>query len=487
MLFIDGKWRTGAGDEFTSHSPASGEVVWSGRAASAADVGDAVFTATQAQRHWQRMPFPERTQILRTFADKLREQHEQFAQLISMETGKPHWDARTEVDAMIAKVDVSLTALAERRAETERALPQGTAHTRYRPHGVVAVFGPFNFPGHLANGQIVPALAAGNAVLFKPSELTPRVAEETVKLWEAAGLPAGVLNLLQGGRSTGEAIIQQAQQGRIQAVLFTGSLATGLSLRRALIDRPDVLLALELGGNNPLIVHRPSDISAAVALTLQSAFITSGQRCTCARRLIVTPGNDEFLTKLQRAVERVVVGAPEALPEPFMGPLIHARAASQVLAAQQALIDAGGIPLVACQTRSDLGPAFLSPGLIDVSHCQNVPDEEIFGPLLQVIYVESLAEAITVANQTQYGLVAGILTDSAADFAEFEQQSTAGLVNWNRPTTGASGWLPFGGTGFSGNHRPAGYFMVDACNIPVASMRSANMERGPLPPGVDLS
>lgn len=484
MLFIDRTWSVASGEEFHSINPATGQIVWTGRSATAADVAAAVESSRAALASWRRLTLPQRCSYLERFRQQLEGHRDELALRISQEVGKPLWDAATEVAAMIGKIPLTLAALNERRAPAEISLPGGRGATRYKPHGVLAVFGPFNFPGHIANGHIVPALAAGNTVLFKPSELTPGVAELTVQLWEAAGLPPGVLNLLQGGRETGEAIVHH---DGVQGILFTGSLATGVALRKALVSRPEKILALELGGNNPLVVDRISNLDAAVYWTMQSAYVTAGQRCTCARRLIVTRGQDEFVHRLAAAVQRISVAPPDAEPQPFFGPVIHRSAAQRVIQEQQRLLSGGANALVP-SSPLDLGPAYVSPGLIDVTECQTRDDCEIFGPLLQLIRVKDLHDAIQEANQTQFGLVAALFSDSHEDFETFYDNVDAGLINWNRPTTGASGQLPFGGVGRSGNHRPAGYFTVDFCNVPIASLEAEQLVLPEtLSPGLALS
>jgi len=484
MNDINGIWRPGSGKPFESTSPARGEVLWTGRESTGDDVASAVASARQALAGWKSLSIPERTGFLLRFKEQLVQHQTQLTRLISQEVGKPLWDAATEVQGMIGKVDLTLQAFESRRSPSELSIPGGIARTHYVPLGVIAVFGPFNFPGHIANGQILPALLAGNTVLFKPSELTPLVAQETVKLWEAAGLPAGVLNLLQGGRETGESL---STHPGIQAILFTGSFQTGVALQRALVGRPEVLLALELGGNNPLIVHRPTDLDAAVYWTIQSAFITSGQRCTCARRLIVTAGNERFLKRLTEVVSRLTPGFPDDQPQPFLGPLIHAGAVDRLLDEQQRLVASGAVTLVAAR-RTSQGTAFVTPGLLDVTGCRNLSDEELFGPLLQVTRVSDLTEAIEAMNRTRYGLASAVFTEAEADFRQVAAATNAGLINWNRPTTGASGQLPFGGRGRSGNHRPAGFQMIDSCNSPVAMMESSSLHLPEtLSPGIDLS
>lgn len=280
---INGQWLTGGGDNISKTDPVSGELLWQGKAATSGQVSAACEAARAVFPAWARRPFSERQAIAEKFAGLLEKNKVELSEIISRETGKPRWETQTEVQAMINKVAISLRAWHARTGEQA----EGESSLRHRPHGVMAVFGPYNFPGHLPNGHIVPALLAGNCVVFKPSELTPMTAELTAKLWLSAGLPGGVLNLVQGGRDTGQALAQEPQ---VDGVLFTGSAATGYQLHRQLAGQPEKMLALEMGGNNPLIVEDPDDIDAAVHIAIQSAFISAGQRCTCARRLLVKRG-----------------------------------------------------------------------------------------------------------------------------------------------------------------------------------------------------
>jgi succinylglutamic semialdehyde dehydrogenase len=257
-------------------------------------------------------------------------------------------------------------------------------------------------------------------------------------------------------------------------------------MRRALADHPEKILALEMGGNNPLIVHETSNVDAAVYHTIQSAYITAGQRCTAARRLIMPRGaaGDAFVDRLMEAVKKIRVGPFTAEPEPFMGPVVNDAAAAKLLAGQERLRSSGGRVLVEMRSSSPR-PAMLSPGLIDVTSVKDRPDDEFFGPLLQLIRVEDFDAAITEANRTAYGLSAGLLSDSRALYDKFFRTIRAGVVNWNRPITGASGSLPFGGVGLSGNHRPSGYYAADYCSYPVASMETPKLDLpAKLPPGL---
>ncbi len=424
--------------------------------------------------------------MLRGFGAAATRHQDALARVIARETGKVYWDALVETGALASKLDHSLKSYEERTARHHQTSGAIRSRLEHRPHGVMAVFGPYNFPAHLPNGHIVPALLAGNTVVLKPSSMTPWSAEETLKIWLEAGLPGGVINLVQGPRVTGEALVASPE---IDGLLFTGSVATGAAISKTLAARPEVILALELGGNNPLLVDGSGDHKAAALLTIQSAFVTSGQRCTCARRLIVPrgPDGDKFLDALSATMAGIRVGAWDDEPEPFMGPLISEGAANAVVAAQGSLERAGGRPLVRLEPMAR-GPAFLSPGLIDVSAVGERPDEEIFGPLLQVVRVVDFAAGIAEANNTRYGLAAGILTEDRSRYERFYRSARAGVVNWNRPLTGASSAAPFGGLGISGNHRPSGYYAADHCAYPVASLEAASdrVEMADVPKGIDL-
>lgn len=482
--YIDGRWLDGEGETLVSHDPATGEPCWIGRAATPGRVDQAVTAARVAQPAWAARRLNDRIAIIERFKQQLETRREALAETISVETGKPRWESLTEVDAMIGKIPLSIQALRQRRAPEVIDLNSARGEMRYRPLGVLCVFGPFNFPGHVANGHIVPALLAGNTVVFKPSELTPLVAQQTIELWQAAGLPPGVINLVQGARDTGAAL---AAHDDHDGVLFTGSYRTAVALSRTLADRPEKMLVLELGGNNPLIVHDVGDVRAAAYQAVMSCFVTAGQRCTCARRVIVPRGSngDAFLDAFVHMTQCVRVGRFTDSPEPFMGPVISDAAEDRLLADQQAMIDRGGESLVMMSPRDDAG-SFLTPGIIDVTGASERPDVECFGPLAQIIRTDDFEAAIDEANHTRFGLVAGLFSDDRAAFERFAGRLGAGLVNWNRPTTGASSRLAFGGVGRSGNHRPSGYFAADYCSDAIASLQVDHLEfPSPPAPGID--
>ncbi|WP_164660504.1 succinylglutamate-semialdehyde dehydrogenase [Pseudomonas viridiflava] len=485
-LYIAGAWQAGQGETITSLNPVTQQVLWSGQGATAGQVDLAVQAARQAFPGWARRSLQERIDVLEAFAARLKHHADDLARCIGEETGKPLWESATEVTTMVNKVAISVQSYRERTGEKSGPLGDATAVLRHKPHGVVAVFGPYNFPGHLPNGHIVPALLAGNTVLFKPSELTPKVAELTVKCWIEAGLPAGVLSLLQGDRETGIAL---AANPGIDGLFFTGSSRTGNALHQQFAGRPDKILALEMGGNNPLVVDEVQDVDAAVYTVIQSAFISAGQRCTCARRLLVPQGEwgDAFLARLVAVSETIEVGSFDQQPAPFMGSVISLDAALGLLDAQRILLAKGAVSLL--EMRQPLAQsALLTPGIIDVTAVSERSDEELFGPLLQVIRYADFDAAIAEANDTHYGLAAGLLSDSEARYQQFWLESRAGIVNWNKQLTGAASSAPFGGVGASGNHRASAYYAADYCAYPVASLETGSLTLPTtLTPGIRLS
>jgi len=483
--YIQGQWLAGEGHEINSKNPANGDVIWQGNTATATQVNAAVDAARAAQFDWFMLGYDARLAIVEAYRAQLENNKAEIAETIAQETGKPQWETSTEVGAMIGKIALSAKAHDKRTGTETNDLPAGRAVLRHKPHGVVAVFGPYNFPGHLPNGHIVPALLAGNTVVFKPSELTPKVAELMLKCWDKAGLPQGVINLVQGEVDTGKALASHPQ---IDGLFFTGSSRTGHILHEQYAGLPGKILALEMGGNNPLIVKGVTDTKAAVHDIIQSAYISSGQRCTCARRLYIEEGEqgDALIAELVKAVKQIKVGAWNAQPQPFMGSMISETAALGMVAAQATLKSLGGVPLVEL-VQVEAGTGLVTPGLIDVTQVAALPDEEYFGPLLQLVRYRDFDQAIHLANATRYGLSAGLLADSREDYDYFLARIRAGIVNWNKQITGASGAAPFGGVGASGNHRASAFYAADYCAYPVASMEADSVSLpATLSPGLSI-
>lgn len=449
--------------ELISTDPCTGDVVWRG---AAGDVTAAVAAARHAQADWACRPQEERDTLARAFAEAVQARAEEFAMLIARETGKPLWEARTEVGSVAAKIAISIAAQAERAGTREGEIAGARQVLRHKPHGVLGVLGPYNFPAHLPNGHIVPALLAGNAVVFKPSELTPAAGAFLAGCWQAAGLPDGVLNVVQGDGATGRALA--AHEG-LDGLLFTGSATTAAALARQFAETPHRILALEAGGNNPLVVWDAEDLDSAAAIVVQSAYLSAGQRCTNARRLIVRDAEASALVERVAAlIDRLIVGAPFDEPAPFMGPVIDNRAAARLVAGYDAIIAQGG-KVVRPLHRALADRPFLSPALIDATGL-TLADEELFGPILTITRVPDFAAAMRAANATRFGLSAALVGGDAALYDRFWAASRAGVVNWNRPTNGAASNAPFGGVGASGNHRPSAYYAADYCAWPVASV-----------------
>ena len=448
----------------TSTNPSTGENVWSGT------IGDApaeVAAARAAWPAWAAHSHAYRIEAIRRFANVVRTREAEFAELIARETGKPYWEARTEVGAVVNKVQISIDAYAERTPsrKMEGALGNRVA-VRHKPHGVLAVLGPYNFPAHLPNGHIVPALIAGNTVVFKPSEKTPATGEFLVQCFHEAGIPEGVVRLLIGGPDQGRAL---AGQPGIDGLLFTGSARAGMALHKQFAETPQKMLALELGGNNPLVVWDAKDIEAAAMIAVQSAYLTAGQRCTAARRLIVEEGKqDELIEAIAGLADRIIVDEPFADPQPFMGPVIDNLAADHVQEQWLNLMMKGAKPLRRLDRAFEERP-YLTPALIDVTEAKDRPDEEIFGPVLQVVRVKDFDAAIDEANNTRFGLAASLVGGTPEMYDKFWANVRAGVINWNKPTNGAPSNAPFGGIGVSGNHRPSAFYAADYCAYPVTS------------------
>lgn len=482
--WISGEWVTGEGEAMVSLSPVDNNEVWHGDMASAAQVEQAVTAARKAFPLWKKLIIEQREAIVLKFGELLKENSEEIARIISEETGKPFWETKTEAGAMVGKLAISIRSYHERTGFKQREAAGNSIVLRHRPLGVMAVFGPYNFPGHLPNGHIVPALLAGNTVVFKPSEQTPWIGEFVMKLWQQAGLPAGVLNLVQGARATGEAL---AGSKGLDGLLFTGSANTGHILHRQFAGQPGKMLALEMGGNNPMVISDAfGEVEATVYTIVQSAFISAGQRCTCARRLYVAEGSkgDQLLNRLIEVTKQLKVDQPFADPQPFMGPQISLVAAESIITAQSELQHLGGESLIEAKIISG---ALVSPGIIDVTAIRDLPDEEYFGPLLQVIRYSGLEKAVELANDTRYGLSAGLVSTDDEEWEYFVEHIRAGIVNRNRQLTGASGDAPFGGPGASGNLKPSAYYAADYCAYPMASMEGAETELpATLSPGITL-
>jgi len=489
---VGGEWVALTGERIRSTNPAHpGSVLWQGTPVRS-HVDDAVAAARLALPAWSSWGIDKRAAVLSRFAALCAERVDTMAEVICAETGKAYWDSKAEAGLLAAKVKITLdetdknfgrsrvTGYDLDLSETKRA------SAWFKPHGVMAVVGPFNFPAHLPNGHIVPALLMGNTIVFKPSDKTPAVGQLLVEYLDEAmkaeGAPAGVVNLVQGDVENAAALVAHPD---LDGILFTGSWPVGRRILEANLDFPGKLIALEMGGNNPAVVLPDADLRQAAIEVVRGAFVTTGQRCTCTRRLIVHESvADALIPAVCKAAKSLVVTDPKADPC-FMGPLVTSDARDAALAFQKKVAEAGGEVLVE-MTRdvpgvSEGGGHYITPGVAKVDAFTTSTDdgsagfdagcdEEVFGPLLRVAVVKSFDEAITQANATRFGLAAAVFTKNEADAMRFRAEVRAGCINWNSATAGASSALPFGGLGISGNHRPAGSYSLDYCAYPVAGM-----------------
>jgi len=450
--------------EIVSYEPATGAELWRGKVG---DVEDVVARARRAWPAWAAQPLATRMELVRRFANEVRKESDNLANTIARETGKPLWEARAEVEGVVSRVEIAIRAYAERTSQRKLdSAMRGTTAVRHKPHGVLAVIGPFNSPVLLPAGHIIPALIAGNVIVFKPSEKAPASAEALCRCFHRAGISAANVQMLAGGPGEGMAL---ATHNGVDGVLFTGSTHAGIAINRKLAARPDKIVSLQMGGNNPIIAWDTPKITDAVSLIAQSAFTTTGQRCTSARRLIVKASiYDNVVGELKNLADRIIFGSPFDEPSPFMGPVIDTDAADGLTESFLYLLSSGG-KAIKHLVRPDDSLPFLSPAIIDTTAMKERPDVELFGPILQVIKVDDFDQAIAEANATRFGLVAALVGGNPQEYNRFWANARAGVINWNRATTGSAPSAPRGGTGLSGNHRPASYYAADYCAYPVSS------------------
>ncbi len=485
---IGGRYEPIDGSTLVSYDPAQrGRVVWSG--APVVEHADrAVAAARDALRAWSRWDIEKRANVLLRYKALVQERAGDIADLIAQETGKAIWDCKGEASALAGKVDITL----ESGPHTGRQRVAGFSldlgdkkegRCWFRPHGVMAVVGPFNFPAHLPNGHIVPALLMGNTVVLKPSDKAPAVGQLIIELLQQAldeaDAPKGVVNLVQGKADVASRLVNHRD---VDGIAFTGSWPVGRKILESNLDTPGRIVALEMGGNNGVLVMPDADLKQAAIEIARGAFITTGQRCTCGRRLIVHKKvADQIIPAILKIAASMVIGPPRSDAPVFMGPIIDDAARDAVLNFQTRAATQGGEILMQATAPASLPDgSYISPSVIRVDRFTAGDtddagcDVEVFGPMMRLSVVDSYEEGIEQVNATRYGLAASIFTKDEGLLHDFMADARAGCVNLNCATAGASSKLPFGGLGTSGNHRPAGAFALDYCAYPVAGM----LERG---------
>jgi succinylglutamic semialdehyde dehydrogenase len=444
-------------------------------------VHPAVRAARRALAGWQNTSHGRRESLVKRYGRVLARQSERLARVISRETGKSLSESRAEVRAMIEKIPLTIREALPLVADRVFPMEKGArGAVRHRPRGVAAVIGPFNVPGHLPNGQIVPALLTGNTVVFKPSELTPFTGQAIVECLAAAGFPQGVINLVQGDGAAGARL---AAHSDVDVVFFTGSVATGTRIRRTCFADPKKLVVLEMGGKNAALVLRDADVEAAVKETVHGAFSTTGQRCSSTSRIFVDRKiASRFVEGFLRRTDGLRIGY--FTDDPDMGPLVRASSVEVFLEAQRAAERLGfktlrrGERVFLTRRGHYVRPSVhlweKSLGVLVKSGRRDYWDRELFAPDVAIYPADGEEEMLRGCNTSQYGLVASVFSQSEKTFRRLSPRIECGVVHWNRTTAMTPGRLPFGGIKASGNHWPAGLFVPYACTYPVGSVENAS-------------
>jgi succinylglutamic semialdehyde dehydrogenase len=442
-----------------------------------AHVDQACGAAKSAFGPWQHLPLDQRKTYLLSLQKVFQARADEMAEVISRETGKPLWEAKTEAQALSNKITITIEHSYKLVADERipNALPGVEGVIRHRGRGVMAVVGPFNFPAHLPNGHIVPALLMGNTVVFKPSDKTPAVGQLMAECFHQAGFPPGVFNLLQGQGEMGRRLVTHPL---VDGVLFTGSYEVGLKIKQDTLEQYWKILALEMGGKNSTVVWQDADLDKAVYETLVGAFMTTGQRCSCTSKVILHPSiQKEFLDRFHAAAKGLLVG--HWSKNVFMGPLINADAVEKYVRFQEIAKREGAECLMRGKPLElEHKGHYVSPSIYLVNELN--PDSvyqqsEIFGPNVAVYSTDDFSEALRIVNSGGYGLVMALFSKSKPLFDEAILGARVGLLNWNRTTNGASSRLPFGGIGKSGNDRASGHFAIQYCSVPVASLEDPTL------------
>ena len=454
------------------------------------NVDAAVEAAKKAYLPWTKLTLDDRKRYLLRLKEVMETHKNQMVEAIARDTGKPLWDSTTEAAAVINKIDITLNFSMNLVAEEHvpGALPGVEGVIRHRSRGVMAVIGPFNFPAHLPNGHIIPALITGNTVVFKPSEQTPFVAQVYSQCFEKAEFPAGVFNMVQGDGETGRKLVAHEF---VDGILFTGSYEVGLKIKQETLNHYWKILALEMGGKNATVVWEDADIDKAIYETLIGAYMSTGQRCSCTSRVIVHDRiADEFTDRFYEAAKKITVGHWK--DNPFMGPLINEAAVDKYVRFQEiakrenaeSLMRGKGLDL------KHKG-YYVTPSinLVKSFDPQSIYQKtEIFGPNLAVYRTSDFDQTLNIVNSTGFGLVMSLFSKSRSLYEKALVEARVGLLNWNRTTNGSSSKLPFGGMGKSGNDRPSAHYAVQYCTIPVASLEDMTpFDPTKMPPGISFS
>lgn len=440
-----------------------------------------VDSACSGFEYWRKLDYDQRISFLKSYQEQLIAKQDLFANAIALEAGKPLWEAKTEASALISKVDVTISESLKRieQKKYQEIMPHTAGALYFKPIGPSLIIGPFNFPCHLANGQILSALIAGNSIVFKPSEKTCYSGELLIECFHQAGFPKGVINLVQGD---GESARRLLKDKRIKGVFFTGSKEVGLKVLQTTHQDLSKLVSLELGGKNPAIVHQDADFDFTIQELLKGAFLTTGQRCTSTSLIFIHQSlASQFVETFHRLAKKIIVDHPlEYDKEPFMGPLIDQRSLDEYLLFMGMAKREGMEEVMRGKQLERRFPGhYVSPSIHFCSKFRaegHFLSSEIFGPNCTIIPYNEVEEAISMVNSSEYGLACSVFTKDQDLFDLCVRDVDSGLINLNRSTVGASAKLPFGGVKNSGNYRPAAVATIDACVYQMASLQSQHFD-----------
>ncbi|EQC43330.1 aldehyde dehydrogenase family protein [Bacteriovorax sp. Seq25_V] len=444
-------------------------------------VDDVIESSVKGFKTWRNTSLEERIQILRNYQSILKDKFDDIAKSIALEVGKPLWEAKTEANSLIAKVDVTISdSLPRIESKTfNNIMPDTNGYVHFKPIGPSLIIGPFNFPCHLANGQILSALISGNSIIFKPSEKTCYSSQLMFDCLAKAGFPEGVVNLIQGDGETARRLLKSKE---IKGVFFTGSKDVGLKILEATHSDLSKLVSLELGGKNTAIVDETADLDFALEELIKGAFLTAGQRCTSTAIVAIHESiADDFINRFHDLAKRLIVDHPlDSEVEPFMGPLIDQRSVDQYLLFMGMAKREGiqeimrGKHLEKAKHGYYVTPSIHRTDKFDPK--SHFLTSEIFGPNCTFITYKNFEDAIDIANSTEYGLAASVFTKDPERFKYAVQNIDSGLINLNRSTVGASAKLPFGGVKNSGNYHPAAVTTIDSCVYQMATLEIYNTQ-----------
>ncbi|MBP9674470.1 MAG: aldehyde dehydrogenase family protein [Bacteriovoracaceae bacterium] len=439
---------------------------------------------------WKKTPLSTRISYLKKYQERVSQRREEVALAIALETGKPLWEAHTEVNSVIAKIDITISDSLELIADKkyEKILPETNGLVHYKPLGISLIIGPFNFPCHLANGQILSALIAGNSIIYKPSEKTIYSAQLLIECFHQAEFPLGVINFINGG---GDIVSDFLKEKSVRGVFFTGSKEVGEKILEKTYKDFSKLVALEMGGKNTTIIHADALTEPCLYELLKSCFLTTGQRCTATSKVAIHSSlKNEFIEKFHALAKKIIIDHPTQFDiEPFMGPLIdHKSMDNYLLYMGMAKREGAEEIMRGKHLEKKFEGYYVSPSIHVMEKRENKSTflaSEIFGPNCTFIPYNDIEEAIQIANMGEYGLAGSVFTKDESIYQKCLENIDVGLLNWNRSTVGASAKLPFGGVKSSGNYRPAGSFMISSCAYPVASLQiSAPIETIDKPKGL---